>query len=156
MTRSPASTESLICPAISRVTSEKIASPGMLSHHQGPNNMQGLAAELNDYSDLKDGWDGPNSLGPKQADIDTAQSLLLKLPAGLPLPKAMIASSGSVGLYWNTDHAFADIEIEGGGKLSLFTRRKSGSQEESFHDDVLVNTLTSAWLSEKLMILTTA
>lgn len=155
-TRAPESTESLISPAFSMATSEKIASPGMLGHTQSSDKLQWLRAELDVYSDLKDGWDGPGSFGPNQDDIDCAKLVLAKLPGGLPLPKAMIASSGNVGLYWNTDLAFADIEIEGGGSLSLFARRKSGTQDEIFHDDVTVNTLTSMWLLKELVMLTTA
>lgn len=147
------STASLVSPVANSSTAERFASFGRTGSSQYSDKLQWLAEELELYGDLKDGWNGQDSFGPKPEDILTAQGLLLWIPAGLPLPKAMIASSGSIGLYWNTELAFADIEIEGNGRFSLFTRQKTGAQEETFHDDESTNALTPAWLAERLAIL---
>ena len=147
------STALLVSPVANSSTSERFASPGWTGNSQSSDKLQWLAEELELYGDLKDGWNGPDSFGPKSEDIATAHALLSRIPAGFPLPKAMVASSGSIGLYWNTELAFADIEIESKGRFSLFTRQKIGAQEETFHDDESTNTLTSAWLAKRLAIL---
>lgn len=147
------STALLISPVADSSTSERFASLGWAGSSHFSDKRQWLAEELELYGDLKDGWNGPDSFGPKPEDIANAQTLLSRIPAGMPLPKSMIASSGSIGLYWNTELAFADIEIEGNGRFSLFTRKKIGTQEETFHDDESTNTVTPAWLAERLAIL---
>jgi hypothetical protein len=155
-TRSSAGSESLISPSMSRPLTEQITSQNIAGPGYGQDRLQLLTTELNLYRDLSDGWNGPDSVGPNSSDIDDAQGLVAQLSAGLPIPKAMISSSGTIGLYWNTDHAFADIEFEGDGKFSLFTRLKSSAHDERFFDDQSLHAITPRWLSEQLAVLTIA
>lgn len=95
-----------------------------------------IKAELDMYSEVSAGWDGPNSAAPQRSHIEDAKRFVSLLPAGLPLPKPMLSASGEVGLFWRSDEMFADVVMEGEHKVSMFVRGgQSGSQEE-FLDDI--------------------
>jgi hypothetical protein len=95
-----------------------------------------IKAELDMYSAVSAGWDGPNSAAPQRSHIEDAKRFISLLPAGLPLPKPMLSASGEVGLFWRSDEMFADVVMEGEHKVSMFVRGgQSGSQEE-FLDDI--------------------
>jgi len=115
--------------------------------------MGAIALEMELYGSLDAGWDGPDSQVPSQENIQDALTLLAKLPAGLPLPKPMLSSTGSIGLYWDTQKVFADIALEGNGRFSLFTRLKSGDRTETFADDVKVGGIETGWFAQNLAVL---
>jgi hypothetical protein len=112
-----------------------------------------LNIELLLYSSFKDGWDGSQSRAPADADINDAQTLLSRLPSGIPIPKPMLSSNGKVGLYWDTDKLFADIAFDGGGKFSLFSRSKTDAPHELFSEGLEIGGMSSNWLSDNLVVL---
>lgn len=147
-----ATTHLLINPNVAPAPSEELAAA---TANQGLvlDRLSSLALELELYSALNEGWDGPDSRAPSQGDIMDAQALVAKLPPGLPIPKPMLSSSGNVGLYWDAQKIFADIALEGDGRFSLFTRRKSGNRKETFADAVEIDKLTPEWLKKNLAVL---
>jgi hypothetical protein len=94
----------------------------------GPNmaisRLDWIDAQLESYSTLEGGWDGPDSHPPQPAHIAAARSILRSLPAGTPIPKPMLSSSGELGLYWEEPDWVADIAIEGDREFSLFYRSR--------------------------------
>lgn len=112
-----------------------------------------VKAELETYKLLSDGWDGEESVAPAPDDLRAAAELINGLPLGFPVPKPMIGSDGEVGLYWNTEKAFADFVIEESGLGSLFVRRKDTGVEH-FIDQILISSLDPAWLVEQLSPIT--
>ncbi|MFM0315940.1 hypothetical protein PQR36_13710 [Paraburkholderia nemoris] len=118
-----------------------------------PTKIEMLRGEIHAYSQLAEGWDGDGSVAPTPDNIADAIEFTLHLPAGIPTPKPMISSSGEIGLYWNLDHAYADVAIETGGHFSLFTRDKRGEQLEEFAEEVSIRDLSTAWLSQQLAVL---
>lgn len=118
-----------------------------------PTKIEMLRSEIRAYALLADGWDGDGSAAPAAENIADAIELTMHLPAGIPTPKPMISSSGEIGLYWNLEHAYADIAIEAGGHFSLFTRQKRGEQLEEFAEEVSVRNLSTAWISRQLAVL---
>jgi hypothetical protein len=89
-----------------------------------------VRAELETYSTLLDGWDGPQSEAPSKGSIELAKDLLERLPRTWPVPKPMLSPGGEVGFYWNLHRRFADIVLEKGGSLSIFVRAKDTGDEE--------------------------
>ena len=88
-----------------------------------------IEAQIDAYSALEEGWDGPDSQPPRAEHIGAARSLLRSLPAGTPIPKPMLSSSGALGLYWEEPEWMADIAIEGDREFSLFFRSRDRSVE---------------------------
>lgn len=105
--------------------------------------------QLDVYSELEHGWDGPDSVPPSQADIDLAKKFVNSVPAVFPLPKAMLSSDGTVGLYWNDAHIYIDIQFESDHTLSMFSRNRS-SDKERFFDSIDVSSIDSNWFFNTL------
>ncbi len=148
--RSSAQTNLLVSPAVDVAQSQQMtAGSDVLPMFDKADFVQmGLTL----FGSLLDGWDGSDSQAPAQENLDAAKAFLAKIPAGMPIPKAMLSASGEVGLYWDTPTMFADISFEGNGKLSLFTRQKFGQHLENFVDDVSLADVTQEWLSRNLGI----
>lgn len=85
-------------------------------------------------------------------DISAAAEILRILPAGLPLPTLMRNDDGQIGMYWDNDQAYADINIEPGRTLSLFSRSRL-SGKETFIDTISLASFTPSWAFENLSLL---
>ena len=111
-----------------------------------------IDAQIESYSALQEGWDGPDSQPPQMAHIEAARSILRSLLAGTPIPKPMLSSSGELGLYWEEPEWMADIAIESDHEFSLFFRSrdrrvevlKSGLTVGANSSAVIKETLTTA------------
>lgn len=145
-------TTTLVSPDNLYVPSEELTA-AFINQMLSLDKLSSLALELELYEGLQDGWDGPDSRAPSQVDIQVAKTLLEKLPPGLAIPKPMLSSAGSVGLYWDTNSFFADIALEDNGRISLFTRSKRDDRKESFVDAVELEKLTPQWFKENLTVL---
>ena len=111
-----------------------------------------IDAQIESYSVLQCGWDGPDSEPPKAAHIEAARAILRSLQAGTPIPKPMLSSAGELGLYWEETEWMADIAIEGDCEFSLFFRSrdrkvevlKSGLSVGPSSSSLIKETLTAA------------
>ncbi|QGZ62119.1 hypothetical protein [Paraburkholderia acidisoli] len=115
--------------------------------------IEALRAEINDYAGLADGWDGEGSRAPSADAVVDAICLTMHLPAGIPVPRAMVSANGEVGLYWRSDRAYVDIAIEDGGTISIYARDKANGDQEQFWDELPASKVTTADLSNYLAIL---
>lgn len=72
--------------------------------------------ELCSYLDLPEDWDGYGGEAPVERAIYDAMEILGAC-AGLhlPSPRAMVSSSGEVGLYWRDEAAYGEIRFPGDG-----------------------------------------
>lgn len=102
-----------------------------------------LKRETEAYSELKAGWDGPNSAVPSTLVIDLALQLIDGLPARLPLPRPMLSASGELGLYWDLELGYAELSVEPDGRISFFSREMNG--KERFDEGLTPASLTQAW-----------
>lgn len=88
--------------------------------------MNGLFSELISYQFLPHDWDGYDGQPAEpQATLD-ALEFLLHLPRSLPLPSAMLAGSGAVGLYWDRGEHYASLDFEGDGTYTYLTDSPDG------------------------------
>lgn len=94
-----------------------------------------LKQELVSYKDLKDNWDSYGATPPTEGSVNDAINFLYALPEDIPLPKAMLSTSGEPSLYWDTDEGYADIAFDGPNQASFYMRKKSTDQEK-FIDEV--------------------
>lgn len=138
---------------LTRLTSEASLPTASMGYTSAPTPMSRsdwLRAELRSYQALESGWDGEGSFRPADDLIEGALILLDYLPAGIALPKAMVSSSGEVGLYWKTDTFYADIVIEGRNVFSLFVRSRIDPSREFFYDELSISEESSALISTTL------
>jgi len=109
-----------------------------------------ITAELDEYAQLADDWDGDGALRPSPLSIASAKKLLEWLPAGVALPKPMISASGEIGLYWHSDNAFIDAVISEDGDFSLFGKFEGDAPEEQFLTDLTPGAESAPVLTEVL------
>lgn len=109
---------------------------------------EAIRMELHSYGGYAEDWDGEGAVAPHKGHVDNAIAMLERIPSGFPLPKPMLSSSGTVGLYWDHPNLFADIAFEDNG-FSLFTRDKR-TKEETYAEGISVNDLNAAWFAARL------
>jgi hypothetical protein len=86
-------------------------------------------------------------------DIFTAAEFLTRLPAGIPLPTLMRTDDGQIGMYWDIDDIYMDINIDPGRRLSLFSKVRSEARE-IFIDAIPLDAIDANWAFEHIGMLT--
>lgn len=108
-----------------------------------------LRADIVRYGYLPD-YEYAQAQRPSQHMLELATQFLSYLPSGIPLPRPMISEEGDIGFFWDSSVAFADIEIEESGELSIFTKSKQEPSLEKFYDNVTLSPQLRSSLKEKL------
>lgn len=111
-----------------------------------------LAQEIQTYKFLKNGWDGKGSVSAFPESMAAAMQFVEQLPGGLPLPGAMLSSSGEVGFYWDIQGGYADLSFASDGLGSFFSRTHEG--QEYFQEALAVESLTREWFFHVLGAMT--
>ena len=129
----------------SGVTTSSIAEPIALEENTYVvvNISNDVFSQLNSYFELKSGWDGPDSFPPTSTDIESAINFVNSIPSIFPMPKAMLSSDGEVGLYWDDNIAYIDLQFESDQTLSIFSRDRSSGKEKFIEADIA--TIDSEW-----------
>lgn len=104
---------------------------------------------IGSYELLPVGWDGEAGLPASKQQIAAAKAFLDKLPAGIPLPSPQIAPTGAVGLYWDVNGVYADLEFNGDDSLDLYIR-PSPDADSMFLEGVKIADVSEAWCWENL------
>ena len=90
--------------------------------------------ELRGYLLLEKGWGGVNSVAVPEFAVENAVSFLYYFPYDLNQPTPMVAADGEVGLYWQYQTAYVELEFAGDGMMFGYGRDLKGN--ELFVDDV--------------------
>lgn len=90
----------------------------------------------------------------KEVDINNAVCFVEKLPSGIPLPTLMRSDEGEIGLYWDTNEAYIDVNFDQDGTLSLYSRSREDGQEV-FVENINITDLDATWAYENLSALAT-
>lgn len=85
-----------------------------------------LAAELASYSDVTDGWDGPDTIAPGPLAIANAMNFLSRVPGQTVAPDLMVADDGSVGWFWRTSNVTASISFYANGRFGFYGETTAG------------------------------
>lgn len=85
-------------------------------------------AEVQEYGNFPNGWDGPRSVAPTELCNQSALEILDRFPAGLPVPVPMMSSNGEIGFYWSASDAYADVNIDPDGLASFFSKDADGKE----------------------------
>jgi hypothetical protein len=115
--------------------------------HETSTYVSNVGVVLAGYENLEDGWDGEGSVKPTSESVRQAIAFVSALPSAIPIPKAMIASDGQIGLYWDTDVRYADINFDADGTISLYTRDETlPEMRETYVAGAAPSSLDAAWL----------
>lgn len=98
------------------------------------NKYESILNTINSYKALEAGWDGESSIPPAETTVEYAKLLIDHLPPGVPYPSPMLNPTGEVGFFWNNENGYIDIEIEPEGKITVYSREKSGNLTEGFQE----------------------
>jgi hypothetical protein len=88
-----------------------------------------LLERLGRWKTLPDGWDGELSEAPIHGALNLAAMFIDTLPRDVSLPKAMLSSSGEIGLYWDTTEIYIDLEFGSDTHFSAYFRDRLTGKE---------------------------
>lgn len=88
-----------------------------------------LLERLGSWKSLPDGWDGELSIAPINGALNLAALFIDALPRDVSLPKAMLSSSGEIGLYWDTTETYIDLEFGSDTHFSAYFRDRVTGKE---------------------------
>jgi len=94
-----------------------------------------LLERIASWKTLQAGWDGEQSEAPINSAINLASLFIDTLPRDVSLPKAMLSSSGEIGLYWDTSDIYIDLEFDSDTTFSAYVRNRHTGYE-SFVDNL--------------------
>ena len=96
---------------------------------------------------------GDTSIVTNPLHIEVAKGIIHSLPAGFPIPWVNRNDDGEVGLYWDDDDAYADIDIDADGQISFYSKLRS-TGEEQFIAGIALADFTPDWAGQHLELLT--
>lgn len=79
---------------------------------------------------VADNWDGEGGKAPSPTAIDQAVRFVFLLTDDIPVPEPMLMASGSVGLYWNDQGLYADLEFLGDGRITYYVERGPADKDK--------------------------
>lgn len=140
---SPSNLESVVCDTARTYPKANFQSPTHLTMNDA------LQRELNRYSALADGWDGEGSRRADPLVVGLAGRIIEQMREGLK-PSPMLAHDGTLGLYWDTELAYAELEFTSAESVSLYLRNRINASDERYLEEQPVETLTPEWLTDFL------
>lgn len=108
-----------------------------------------LLIELSRYAGLPKGWDGEGSKPPSRQSIEIAEKIIRQMPDRLK-PSPMLAHDGGLGLYWNSDLAYAELDFQGDNLASFYLRERQGELRERYDEFIDLTKLSPEVLAEYL------
>ncbi len=137
------------CGVVAPTIDELVPLPQIIDIVPATNATSDVYFQLNSYSKLEAGWDGSDSVGPSPIDVKLAIDFVKSIPAIFPLPKTMLSRDGEIGLYWDDNLVYLDIQFEPDKALSVFSRDRLTGKEK-FLDSVDVASINSSWYFDAL------
>ena len=105
---------------------------------------QSIKDQLNELSKIDDGWDGPDSKGPRSEDVDWLRDALeLHWRSDMPAPFIFPMESGGLNIEWYVGHTHHGLEIDFTDRTGLWEWWDSQSDQE--HEETLNLTTADHW-----------
>ncbi len=83
----------------------------------------GILDEFLYLRNLKENWDGEGAVIPDILSISYAENFVCLLDEDFKFPETMLHDSGRVGLFWNDDSLFADLEFLSDGTIAYYIKK---------------------------------
>ena len=111
-----------------------------------------LREELGSYAELTDNWNGEGGVAPPKEAVRDVISFLDARPDDVRLPLPEVASVGDVGIYWDEDGIFAEVQFGGDRRYSFYAERKVAREvvEEYSRDGVAID---EGWPDDMVQLL---
>lgn len=106
-----------------------------------------LIKKLYTYKELPNNWDGYNGVAPSREIIETAENFLKILKnSQIMNPKIMVSCDGAIGLFWQDNHNYLEVDIESAEYLSFFYefQKKVYGEDDILFEDKVPEKLLSA------------
>jgi hypothetical protein len=81
----------------------------------------------------------------KVEEILAANDFLQKFPGSIPLPTLQRNYEGHIGMYWDNDVVYIDVDIDSGSTMSLYAREQSTSKQ-LFIEEIQLDQIDADWL----------
>jgi len=85
-------------------------------------------SQIEGFRSRKDGWKGPNSVGPTEQTIDEAKKFVNVVLAGneVEAPHIGLAADGEITFFWQNPKITIDLAIAGDGTYAYFAKPAAG------------------------------
>ncbi|MGH6793881.1 MAG: hypothetical protein ACREDD_07545 [Methylocella sp.] len=85
-------------------------------------------SQIEEFRSRKDGWKGPNSLGPTERTIDDAKTFaeVVLADSMIEPPHIGLAADGEITFFWQNPKITIDLTIAGDGTYSYFAKLVAG------------------------------
>jgi hypothetical protein len=84
--------------------------------------------QIEEFRSRKDGWKGPDSLGPREPTIDGAKTFAKAVLADSKIdsPHIGLAADGEITFFWQNPKITIDLRIAGDGTYAYFAKPDTG------------------------------
>lgn len=107
-----------------------------------------LFGQLMSY--IPDGTEDPTIEPVSEIEhILVANQFLRLLPGSFPLPTLMRNDEGEIGMYWDNDDTYIDMDIKSGNTFSLYVRVRSTKFKE-FNQEISIEDVNADWFAKNL------
>lgn len=111
-----------------------------------------LRKTLESYAHLTDNWDFEGAVAPPKEAVEDAISFLHARPEDIPLPLPEVAGVGDVGVYWDANGIFVEVQFGGDRKYSFYAERKLAKEVvEEYGEDGIA--LEDGWPEDMIRLL---
>lgn len=88
-----------------------------------------LTSQIEEFRSRKDGWKGPDSLGPREPTIDGAKTFAKAVLADSKIdpPHIGLAADGEITFFWQNPKITIDLRIAGDGTYAYFAKPDTGT-----------------------------
>ncbi len=77
-----------------------------------------------------DNWDGEGGKAPAPTSVDQAVRFVFLLTDDIPVLEPMLMANGTIGLYWNDEGLYADLEFLGDGRITYYVERGPADKDK--------------------------
>jgi hypothetical protein len=81
--------------------------------------------ECRKFKRLKDNWDGEGALSPDTRSVSFAENFVCLLDESFGVPETMLHTNGRLGLFWNDNGVYADLEFIPDGSIAYYIKNKN-------------------------------
>ncbi len=113
--------------------------------HRPTTQFERTIAELREWHDLGDNWDGDGATPPIVSTLKQAEKFTGLLGDNISAPVPMLNATGRAGLFWNIPALYADLEFLPDNKIAYFIE-KNGDKHKgtiTFQEEKLPTVLAS-------------
>lgn len=111
-----------------------------------------LCTKIMSFAELEHDWDGYDGVPASAEMVGYALELLSEINFDYALPKATLASNGSISFYWDnkTEGTYVEIELDDVGNYNYLSKSSGlvfGKEDISYYDDGLDQELKNSLYS---------